>query len=311
MKKDRFIENLRDEIMRHMPKEISEHMTISVASVTKQNDTELCGLSFCCDDKKTSDENIIKSKALMFYVEGLYEEFKKGESIEAIAKQLAQSYVKYYSNNKLLPDLNRMIFDEEKLYSFMVLEKKRNSQYLKDVPFKDLGNGLVAAGVIVYSDDEGTYSAIINYSLLNKFGISEDEFFDIAMRDAEKNMPAVLRTLDYPLIENSDNLLQHSSALLHEKKYVLTNIIQRYGAAALFYRGMKERIAEKLGESYYILPSSLHEVIILPYDESIDPCILCKMVKEVNLNIDKRDILCDNVFLYNIETKEMTSYITE
>lgn len=77
---------------------------------------------------------------------------------------------------------------------------------------------------------------------------------------------------------------------------VLTTEDGRLGASALFYPGMKEKIGEIVGKDYFVLPSSIHEVLIMPDNGQMTPMELAKMVKEINDNeVSPQDLLCSRV----------------
>lgn len=92
--------------------------------------------------------------------------------------------------------------------------------------------------------------------------------------------------------------------------YVLSNESTVRGACVLFYDGMLEDMANQLGGDYYILPSSVHEVLLLPQESGIDPKHLQGMVQEINGNpdtIDPKDVLANHVYQYS--QKEKTLYL--
>ena len=81
------------------------------------------------------------------------------------------------------------------------------------------------------------------------------------------------------------NLLDRDEPIAPEdigSMYVLTNTSGSLGAAALFYPDVKDKAAELLGSDYYILPSSVHEVILVPESPGINAAELCDMVKQAN-----------------------------
>lgn len=65
---------------------------------------------------------------------------------------------------------------------------------------------------------------------------------------------------------------------------VLTTEDGRLGASALYYNGIQERIGQIVGGDYYVLPSSVHEVLILPDDGHTNARELANMVKQINEN---------------------------
>ena len=89
--------------------------------------------------------------------------------------------------------------------------------------------------------------------------------------------------------------------------YVLSNKSKLNGSGCLFYHNLLHNLCEKLECDLYILPSSIHEVILIPaYDhDSYDE--LTSMVKEVNsTQLSKEEILSDHVYFYSRETGQIS-----
>lgn len=88
---------------------------------------------------------------------------------------------------------------------------------------------------------------------------------------------------------------------------VLTTGDGRLGASALYYPGMKEKIGEIVGGDYFVLPSSIHEVLIMPDNGQMTPMELAKMVKEINDNeVSSQDLLCSRVLRFHADTQELS-----
>ena len=88
---------------------------------------------------------------------------------------------------------------------------------------------------------------------------------------------------------------------------VLTTEGGLLGASAYFYPGMKEKIAEVIGGNYYVLPSSVHEVLILPEHGAMSAKELGQMVKSINeTEVAPKDRLCNRVFRYDSQTRELS-----
>ena len=86
--------------------------------------------------------------------------------------------------------------------------------------------------------------------------------------------------------------------------YVLSGKAERFGAAALFYPGAADLASKAAGGDYYVLPSSVHEVLILPDDGRQDAKVLAAMVKEINGQIvAPRERLGSRVLHYSAERK--------
>jgi hypothetical protein len=89
--------------------------------------------------------------------------------------------------------------------------------------------------------------------------------------------------------------------------YVLTNEAGTLGAAALYYPDVKEKAAELMGSGYYVLPSSIHEVILVPDTIDHDVRDLCDMVKQANRSfVEPKDVLSDNVYHYDKDSRDLS-----
>lgn len=88
--------------------------------------------------------------------------------------------------------------------------------------------------------------------------------------------------------------------------YRLTNSSEFLGAVAMLYDGVLEEIGNKLHENFYILPSSIHEVLIVPESASCSQKNLMRMVKDVNqYQVDAEEVLSYNVYYYDRETEQI------
>ena len=84
--------------------------------------------------------------------------------------------------------------------------------------------------------------------------------------------------------------------------YVATNVFKMNGACILLYDGVLKKFAEKIGSDFYILPSSVHEVIFVPANGDMDARYLIQMVKEVNATeVAPDEVLSDNVYIYHAD----------
>ena len=82
--------------------------------------------------------------------------------------------------------------------------------------------------------------------------------------------------------------------------YILSNEMGVNGASALLYPGMPEIIRDKLQQNYYLLPSSIHEFLIVPENEFLNRENLRSMVKEVNeTHIRREELLSDHIYYFD------------
>ena len=80
---------------------------------------------------------------------------------------------------------------------------------------------------------------------------------------------------------------------------ILTNSRKTYGACSILYPGMLEQLAERIGGDYYMIPSSVHEFLLVPAEREQDREELKKMIAEVNrTELPPEEVLSDHLYLY-------------
>lgn len=84
--------------------------------------------------------------------------------------------------------------------------------------------------------------------------------------------------------------------------YVISNTFGEYGASAIYNMRLLKEVAQKFGTSkLVILPSSIHEQIVVPYEEGMELQVLAKIVKDINTTeVASKDKLSDEVFIITI-----------
>ena len=88
--------------------------------------------------------------------------------------------------------------------------------------------------------------------------------------------------------------------------YLLSNKQKTLGAVGIAFPGQADRIAAELGSDYYVIPSSIHECLILRADEGHTPEELNEMVAEVNrTQVSPQEILADHVYYYSPDRREI------
>lgn len=156
-------------------------------------------------------------------------------------------------------------------------------------------------------DETGIASTIVKESMLVRWGIGEQDMWEAASSNLKKEAYQFmnLRSLIGKSAKAADIKECRSASMC-----VLTNRVMYYGAAGILRTDLLEKLAQLKETDLYILPSSVHEVILLPALDWWDVDELRQMVKSVNAGwVDKMDWLSDEVYYYRrgsgqIEIKE-------
>ena len=288
-----------EEFVNALIEELSERLedvSIEMHVVDKNNGTKLNGLIF---KESTNISPII-------YVDNYYEQYTKYYPLQNIVSEIEKAYLA----NKVNEDFEISLFtDYEKVKSNIIFELvnyAENKELLEKVPHvKYLDLAIIFKCLISKSGNEMA-KILIHKSHLAFWEIGQNTLYRLAM----ENTP---RLLEYKL-ENIGEVLGNmiEGELPYEEEmflplYVLSNYQKTNGAGCILYKDLLKIIAEKYQTDFYILPSSIHEVLLLPVDESREREELSSMVQEINnTQLCKEEILSDHVYYFSRETGKIT-----
>ena len=184
------------------------------------------------------------------------------------------------------------------------------------MPHTDVGNDLAVTYHVELGNDEGgQMSVAVSNQMMENYGVSVGELHEQAcqnMQASPANFESIAETLAHLMIPGYDEMSLEEKAVAREGfdmpdpgMYVLTNESKVFGAAEMLDPATMDTITEQVGE-FYILPSSVHEVLIVPKREDMNLSDLEAMVQEVNsTQVAPNEVLSDHVYEYDTETKEI------
>lgn len=184
---------------------------------------------------------------------------------------------------------------------YKLINAEMNKELLKTAPHKIVCEDLAIVFYIKVSiDKNGMSSALVNNDLMKIWGISDEELYEIAV----VNTPNLFKERILDLQEMLASMMMHTEAqdvksFDKNSMYVCTNVNKCNGAGVIFYKDFLKNISEKVGTDLYIIPSSIHEVIIVPVNDKIDSEMLKSMVPEVNeTEVTVTEVLSNHLYLY-------------
>lgn len=245
---------------------------------------------------KKKGENI----APTIYLDQYYKDYKNGIVLMKIVRNILEFYRKHAPEGSV--DVN-YYEDFSKICGklfFKVINFEKNRKYLEDVPFVMFED--LALVPLVNVDDEflGPGVIVVKKDHLKNWEISEDELWENIYENAPTAQPFTIEHILETLGDKGKELAPFLSQL---DMYVISNEAKTNGAGVFLYPGVSEKISEKLGGDFIVLPASIHEAIVMPYfEEEGKRDFLYSMVKEVNsMVVGGGDMLSDSVYLYEAE----------
>ena len=272
--------------------------SIELKDITKNNGIILKGLVILENDDKCVGTTI--------YLQNFYKKFKSGRDIMNSMADIAEAYREYRKNIGIIkkdetlngkPNIDMII---PRLINY-----EKNKELLSDCPhikFQDLA---ITFRVVLHSDEKNFMSCIIKDSLFDELNITVEDLYKKALSNYERMFPSYIKNMwdllsdmgkDIPFIPTNG-----------PQMYVLTNDRQVNGATSILLDSVRESIAEIFDENVFILPSSVHEFIILKESDVDDVSILEKMVYDVNrTSLSDVEFLSDTIYHYDITKRKIS-----
>ena len=250
--------------------------TVYHTLVEKHNDQLLDALRFDIPDVKISP---------VIYISKILDEMPE---IETAADQIIEIYKKSDAPKIDIDELNKNLKSKSWI-KMNVLPKLTASANDDDIsiPFMDM-----TISFYVRIDDESTITLKKSHT-----DLSPEELINFAKINAVTNYK--FRGMFETLREMQPNMADLLPGTEDEQTWILSSKNGVFGATAIIDDKILAEIANKLGSNLYILPSSIHECLILKSDFTSDPKALREMVKSVNeTKVAPNDYLSDSVFLY-------------
>lgn len=245
----------------------------------------------------------------VLYLENAFDRYQKGESFGDISREIGDIYLELYENSRdvEVPDINKeSVKDMLRLDLIDTLAVKEFNDSLITYP--------VSCGyaIAVYADlpkDSPIQGRIrITGEIAEKMGYDRDELLEDAVRSATRFDPPVLSSVADLMMpaspgEEQVNYLAQRKRKIPDKLLVLTTQSKYLGASALYYPQVQRRIGDLVGGDYYVIPSSVHEVLVVPEGRETAVSDLASALKEVNSSlVRKEEQLGNRILQYRRET---------
>lgn len=301
MSRNEFYEQMRTLIEEKLPEGILAEGKLVLKEVRKNNDVMMQGIMI--SRKGSGDSPIL-------YLDDAYDAYHKGRTAEELAAAAADVFCRAWDN---MPDIDIPSLRYEDIKDrifYRIVDVKKNRGMLSEMKYSMAGCGFAKIYRIAV-DEEG--SIPITNSIAAEYGYDTEKIFEDAERNTPKLYPAVFEDLQ-DVVRNFGMQESPKFTLLSEREgidqssdmFLLTSRDMTNGPATIFYPDVKEKIAEIMDDSYYVLPSSVKELIVVSCRSSISPEQLGKTVIEVNKSMESEaEVLSDRIMKYDRDTKEL------
>ena len=249
----------------------------------------------------------ISDRAPVLPVKPYYDAIVQGAFVGNILKRMADDYQR---GEKQMADLFDQIvamqpqnFESMKSsITFVLVNRNASNNLLQDavyLPFEDLAK-------VFYLQVSPQIHKKITKEMCSQWAVTAKDLETAALEHMPRLLPARLSSVNAYIFEGKVQNDLKKTGNLTENLYALTNEQGALGAAVMLYPDLMKQIAERIKTPFYIIPSSVHEVLILPKKEGMVLSEVKDMVRTVNRSaVEPEDFLSDNVYCYDARTREI------
>lgn len=310
-------------ILSYLKERLGEEYTVFAHNVKKNNGVELTGIVISRAGCNTSPT---------FYIDEVY----RDDITEDEVREEAQRLYRQYKKTEIQEDMDLSDFlDYEKVQKRVVVKlinAEKNEELLKLVPHKIFYNlALVVYYPVEETPFEGKAAILVYHTHRQQWEIGEEELLKAAIRNTPMLLPGKIESMENVMRQilssefgkgfDEKNLEEmgigkedwmdmlfpgQKSGKKSIPMYVLSNNQKLYGAICMLYPDLLKNFTYKIDQDCYILPSSVHEVILVPADAVADGKELREIVTDINrTQVAEEEVLADCVYYYSRATDDI------
>ena len=276
-----FAEGVTQQIKEHLPDEY-RNVKCEVTQQQKNNGSIQIGIIFNIPGREL---------APIIYMEPFYDQARSGEPLDKIMDDIVQVSEKALGVQELPKEINPANYDSIKDYlSLQIINTKANQKMLSLIPHKQMEDLSVICRIeLPAPDGDGIGSIKVTHEMMRLWDIRPQDVYEKALENSMQKKPPYLMSMEQAMMEvmgapfQAENLMEREGTDIPEPgMYILSNTDRFNGSTVLAYPGLQEKLETLFPEGYYLLPSSIHEMIIVPKDGNISPKELVAILFRLN-----------------------------
>ena len=292
-------------VREEVEKRAGESYKVRINDVRKNNGVILRGLTVMQDDSNISPT---------IYLNNYYEAYENGE---ATLVNVVNDVMDTYYRNKVNQSVDMRYFmnyacvKEHIVYKLVNTEK--NKELLEDIPHVEFLDLSVVFQCLVAKECFGTASILIHNAHIKLWDIPVMELFRAAKDNTQRILGYEIKGINdaiYEIMQEDEQEGFCFDGCIAEfadsvPMYVLSNKSRVEGAACMIYPDLIKDFAEALG-SLYIIPSSIHELLLLPVTNANESQDIKNMIREINdTQVKMEEILSYSLYLFDKEKEKI------
>lgn len=256
------------------------------------------------------------------YLNTYFESYQLGKPLHIILDEIIECHnrAKEESSIEMVDVLDFNVVKERIIIRLVNYEK--NQEQLQECPHKRFLDLAITFRFLASKDAMGLASSLVYNKEFELWGVELEELYQLAMFNTMREFPWQMDSLVKVVSEcfgerlpkavreeffkDIRNLEQIENRV---NMYVLTNDVGLNGATSILYDNVIKNFAQVQGCNIFILPSSVHEVMLVPENEETESEFLRELVIEANQSaVGLIDLLSDNIYYYDRDLEQIVVY---
>lgn len=269
---------------------------VECKQVTRNNGVKKEVLTFACDTVKETPAA---------HMEELYEQYLEEGNWESLLERLCDAYWECRKEPGFPLQQFLDYTKAEKRLIYRLINQDKNKELLEQIPYIPYMDLAITFCYLLENIEAGTGTVLITNQHMEHWNVD----LDMLWKAAKENTPRLCRQNLCRMEELFGLEMAHESERRTIDMFVLTNTQQIYGAAAILYENVLKDFAKSIRSDFYLLPSSVHEVILVPVQQGMCMETFDTMVKETNQNrevVREEEVLADHAYFYSRKTDTLS-----
>jgi len=281
-------------VQKAIENKMGEGYQVRLQEVQKNNGVILQGLLIMAEDRNISPT---------IYLNSFWEYYERGIPFAIIVERILQIYEEDTPAENIDMSFFREFEKVKDRICFRLISAGQNQELLQKIPHIIYLDMAICFYYAYKGEILGNGSILIYNTHMEVWNTTVDELYELAQRNTPEIFPWKKVPMEEAVREMmGDELEEEEYRDFWEAvpMYVVSNSEHVYGAATLLYTRMLKEVSEVAQKNLYVIPSSIHEVIVLQDNGDKDVMRLKEIIEEVNrTQVESEEILSDNLYYYN------------
>lgn len=288
-------------------KKLGDGCIIQVNDVRKNNGIVLRGLTITQGNSNMSPT---------IYLNNHFTDYISGKSS---LSDIVNCVVDTYHRNKIGHCVDMRYFlnfeDVKSRIVFTLINTERNKELLEDIPHIEFLDLSIVFQCIISQEELGLSTVLIHNVHIKLWDVTAEELYQVAKENTPRLLPYELKSMmdvlcdiiqsEHPESFNRNDFIEKFSSNI--PMFVLSNRSRVEGAACILYTNLLVDFSGTINSSFYIIPSSTHEVLLLPIKNDAEYAEIKNMIKEINdTQVSAEEILSYSLYYFDRETGKIS-----